>query len=77
MLVSCADYKMNKLLPYWSHSAPRSTYYLQKLSYDNLGIVHHHVHLFSELIGPKNTNHNFLCLLHNLKSTGKVPQWIK
>ena len=82
-LVVSADYQMNKLLPYWGRSPqPGSTYYLQKISYDNLGIVDHrnekgHLYLFSELIGPKNTNHTFSYLLHYLKSTDKVPRWIK
>ena len=82
-LVVSADYQMNKLLPYWGRSPqPGSTYYLQKLSYDNLGIVDHrnkrgHLYLFSELIGPKNTNHTFSYLLHYLKCIDKVPRWIK
>ena len=82
-LVLSADYQMNKLLPYWGRSPqPGSTYYPQKLSYDNLGIVDHrdekgHLYLFSELIGPKNTNHTFSYILHYLRSTDKVPQWIK
>ena len=82
-LVISADYRMNKLLLYWGRSPqPGSTYYLQKLSYDNLGIVDHrnergHLHLFSELMGPKNTNHTFSYLLHYLKCIDKVPRWIK
>ena len=37
---STADYQMSKLLPNWGYSPqPGSTYYLQKLSHDLLGIV--------------------------------------
>ena len=73
---------MNKLIPYWGNSPqPGSTYYLQKLSYDVFGIVDHrsergHVYLFSELIGPKNTDHTFSYLMHYLTALGKVPHWV-
>ena len=55
---------------------------MQKVSYDLLGIVDHReeagfVYLFSELIGPKNTDHTISHLLHYLKSTGKVPGWVR
>lgn len=55
---------------------------MQKVSYDLLGIVNHReeegfVYMFSELIGPKNTDHTFSYLLHYLKSSGKVPEWVK
>lgn len=41
-LVLSADYQMSKLLPYWGSSPqPSSTYYMQKVSYDLLGIVDH------------------------------------
>ena len=82
-LVFSADYQMNKLMPYWGQSPqPGSTYYLQKFSYDVLGLVDHreengHVYLFSELIGPKNTDHTFSYLMHYIKCVDKVPSWIK
>lgn len=41
-LLLSTDFQMQKLLPYWGRSPqPGSTYYLQKLSYDLLGIVDH------------------------------------
>lgn len=58
-LVLSADYQMQKLVPYWGQSPqPGSTYYLQKLNHDTLGIVNHltgasHVYLFDERTGPK------------------------
>ena len=82
-LVLSADYQRSKLLPYWGNSPqPGSTYYFQKVSYDLLGVVDHRdeagfIYLFSELIGPKNTDHTFSYLLHYLKSSGQVPGWIK
>ena len=82
-LILSADYQMSKLLPYWGSSQqPSSTYYMQKASYDLFGIVDHRteagfVYLFSECIGPKNTDHTFSYLLHYLKSSGHVPGWIK
>ena len=74
---------MSKLLPYWGHSPqPSSTYYLQKVSYDIYGIVDHrqdegHLYLLNETIGAKNTDHSFSYLLQYLKSSGKVPNWVK
>lgn len=65
-LILSADYQMSKLIPNWGLSPqPGSTYYLQKVSYDVFGIVDHreesnHVYLLSELIGPKNTDHNII-----------------
>ena len=82
-LVLSADYQMNKLLPYWGLTPqPGSTYYMQKVSYDLLGIVDHRddsgfVYMLNELIGHKNTDHTISYLLHYLKSSGKVPGWIK
>ena len=82
-LLLSADYQMSKLLPYWGHSAqPSSTYYLQKVSYDIYGIVDHrdesgHLYIFNETVGPKNTDHSFAYLLHYLKSSGKVPSWVR
>ena len=82
MLLSSADYQMQKLLPYWGRSPqPGSTYYLQKLSYNLLGIVDHRdnsaaVYIFGERVGHKTADHTFSYLLHYLKSTGKVPSWV-
>lgn len=33
--------------------------------------------MFNELIGPKNTDHTISYLLHYLKSSGKIPSWVK
>jgi len=74
---------MSKLLPYWGESPqPGSTYYLQKVSYDVFGIVDHrkkggHVYVMSEIVGPKKTDHTTSYLLHYLKTTGKVPEWVR
>ena len=35
------------------------------------------MYLLSELIGRKNTDHTISYLLHYLKSTGKVPEWVR
>ena len=41
-LVISTDYQMSKLTPHWGYSPqPGSTYYLQKLSHNLLGIVNH------------------------------------
>ena len=55
---------------------------MQKVFYDLLGIVDHReeegsVYLFNELIGPKNTDHTISYLLHYLKSSGKIPGWVR
>lgn len=69
-LVLSADYQMGKLIPNWGQSAqPGSTYYLQKLHHDILGIVNHAsgssaVYLFDERAGPKNTDHTISYLTH-------------
>ena len=82
LLVS-VDYQMSKLLPYWGYTAqPSSTYYLQKLSYDIYGIVDHrdesgHLYISNETVGPKNTDNRISYLMHYLKSSGKVPSWIR
>lgn len=68
--VVSADCQMSKLVPYWGMSAqPGSTYYLQKLSHDILGIVNHAtnksaVYLFDERVGPKNTDHTVSYITH-------------
>ena len=78
-LVISADYQMSKLIPYWGMSAqPGSTYYLQKLSHDILGIVNHAtnksaVYLFDETVGPKNTDHTISYITHYLDM---LPNWI-
>ena len=67
----------------WGHSPqPGWTYYLQKVSYDVFGIVDHrdgsgHCYLFSELIGPKNTNHVISYIFHYLRTINKVPVWVR
>jgi hypothetical protein len=74
---------MSKLLPYWGHSAqPSSKYYLQKVSYDIYAVVDHrqdqgHLYLLNETIGAKNIDHTFSYLIQYLKSSGKVPSWVK
>lgn len=61
---------MQKLVPYWGQSPqPGSTYYLQKLNHDILGMVNHstgasHVYLFDERTGPKNTDHTVSYFSH-------------
>ena len=82
-LVISADYQMNKLLSHWGESPqPGSTYYLQKVSYDIFGVIDHrdatgHCYLFSECIGPKNTDHTVSYIFHYLRSTNNVPGWVK
>ena len=82
-LLLSADYQMSKLLPYWGHTAqPSSTYYLQKVSYDIYGIVDHrdgtgNLYLLNETAGPKNTDHSISYLLHYLKSSGRIPSWVR
>ena len=74
---------MSKLLPHWGHSPqPSSTYYLQKVSYDIYGIVDHrdgsgHLYLMNATAGPKNTDHTISYLMHYLKSSAKVPSWVR
>ena len=76
-LVISADYKMSKLVPYWGLSPQTgSTYYLQKLSHDILGIVNHAtglstVYLFDDTVDPKNT---VSYITHFL---GVLPNWIR
>ena len=52
------------------------------MSYDIFGVVDHrdaagHCYLFSEHIGPKNTDHTVSYIFHYLRSTNKVPGWVK
>ena len=82
-LVLSADYQMQKLVPYWGYSPqPGSTYYLQKLSHDILGIVDHsngqtHLYIFDETVGPKNTDHTVSYLHHYICHSGKIPSWVR
>ncbi len=79
-LVLSTDYQMQKLVPYWGQSPqPGSTYYLQKLNHDILGIVNHstgdsHVYLFDEKTGPKNTDHMVSYLSHYVTT---LPAWVR
>ena len=76
ILVIAMDYQVSKLVPSWGQSPqPGSTYYLQKLSHDIMGIVNHGtnrpaIYIFDKLFGPKNTNHSlsYLC---------QLPPWVK
>ena len=57
---------MNNLLPYWGQSPqPGCTYYMQKVSYDLLGIVDHRDDsgFVYKLIGPKNTASRIFCTI--------------
>ena len=82
ILVVCADYQQNKLIPYWGQSPqPGMTYYLQKMSCDVFGIVdcrddEGYVYLIPETIGPKNTDHTLSYLTHYLHDSGAVPEWV-
>ena len=79
--VISADYQMSKLVPYWGLSPqPGSTYYLQKLANDILGIIDHRegngtVYIFDERLGPKNTDHTVSYLTHFMKNC--FPMWLK
>ena len=88
-LTISADYQQSKLIPSWGRSEqPGSTYYLQKVSHDILGIVdpssdESTVYLFDEHVGPKNTDHtvSFLTsgILHHITShhiTSQQHPWI-
>ena len=83
VLVLSADYQMTKLIPQWGVTAqPGISYYLRKVSHDLFGIIDHRdgtnfVPVFSELVGPKNTDHTVSLLLHYLCHSGLVPSWIK
>jgi len=54
-----AEYQQSKLIPSWGKTEqPGSTYYLQKVSRDILGVTDHSnnnslAYLFDECIGPK------------------------
>ena len=83
-LTLSADYQMSKLIPHWGLlPQPGSTYYLQKLSHDILGIVNHSdekksaIYVFSECVGPKNTDHTVSYMTDYLCESGLVPPWVK
>jgi hypothetical protein len=81
-LTISADYQQSKLIPSWGKSEqPGSTYYLQKVSHDILGIVDHSsdestVYLFDERIGPKNTDHTVSFLTHFWHTVSQQHPWI-
>ena len=74
--------KCKTLVPHWGSSPqPGSTYYLQKLSYDLLGIADYWdgssaVYTFDERVGTKTADHTISYLFHYLISLGKVPSWV-
>ena len=78
-----ADYQITKLVPNWGYSPqPASTYYLQKLSHDILGIVNHAtgtstIYVFDERLSPKNTDHTLSYMTDFLLNAQQVPQWVK
>ena len=71
---------MCKLVPYWGMSAqPGSTYYLQKLNHDILGIMDHScnsstVYLFDEWVGQRIQITWYPSYLTDFIS--KLPDWI-
>ena len=81
-LTISADYQQSKLIPSWGKSEqPGSTYYLQKVSHDILGIVDHSedkstVYIFDERIGPKNTDHTVSFLTQYWQSVSQQYPWI-
>ena len=77
-----ADYQMGKLIPHWGYTAqPSSSYYKQKLSYDNFGVVCHgspdtFFYLFHEgAAGSKCADHTISCLDHFIQT--HVPSWVR
>ena len=82
-LVLSADYQQAKLTPYWGRSPhPASTYYLMKESHDVFGIVDQrddsgHVQLFSEQLGPKNTDHTVSLLQAYIEDIKSKHPWLK
>lgn len=78
-----ADYQMSKLIPYWGYSPqPASTYYMQKLSHDILGIVNHAtglstIYVFDERLSPKNTDHTISYITDFLLNEEQVPHWVR
>jgi hypothetical protein len=78
-----ADYQQSKLIPSWGRTEqPGSTYYLQKVSHDILGIVDHSVekstvYIFDERIGPKNTDHTISFLTHYWNMFSQQHPWMR
>ena len=79
-LVISANFQMQKFVPYWGLSPQlASTYYLQKLNHDILGICNHGngssmVYLFNERIGPKSTDHTVSYLTDYVQ---RLPNWVR
>lgn len=77
-----ADCQMSKLIPHWGFSPqPASTYYMQKLAHDILGIVNHStgqstIYLFDERLSPKSTDHTLSHMAHFLPNEEKIPLWV-
>ena len=80
-----ADYQQAKLIPEWGKTPqPASTYYQMKKSYNIFGIVDHqddigHIQLFSEQLGPKNTDHTVSLLqayIEDVKSNQPWLEWV-
>ena len=82
-LVVSADYQQCKLFPHWGRTEqPGSTYYQQKISYDVFGLVDHRddsnfTWLFSETIGPKNTDHTIAFLLLYIEQVTSELPWLR
>ena len=78
-----ADYQQANLIPHWGSTAqPGSTYYLQKVSTDVLGIIDHkdnsqNIILFDERIGPKNTDHTVSLLQKYITEITRLHPWIR
>ena len=82
-LVISADYQQSKLIPHWGRTEqPGSTYYQQKISYDVFGLVDHRddskcTWLFSETIGPKNTDHTIAFLSLYIQQVTSALPWLR
>ena len=82
LVLSC-DYQMSKLIPQWGRTEqPGQTYYLMKVSHDIFGIVDHRgntksAYIFSEEIGPKNTDHTISFLVNHIQKVHQDYPWIK
>ena len=82
-MVLSADYQQSKLIPHWGHTAqPGQTYYYQKVSHDVFGVIDHRegkstVYIFSEEIGPKNTDHTISLLSQYLTGVQLAFPWIR
>ena len=79
-----ADYQQSKLyIPHWGRTAqPGQTYYYQKVSHDLFSVVDHRegrstVYIFSEEVGPKNTDHTISLLFQYLISVQLAFPWIR